>query len=184
MNVVTQINPIKKLDAVSFDTLLEHHNPFHTATNCIFDLRGTHLITSSALTQLAAACYALERNGKSPVIMIDDASVRSYLLRSSFVNVVKTVAKIEPDTLIDSAPAYNHLHGSNPMLIEVTKIESGAALPELLDRIVWVLRYRLKYRKHDAFDVATAVSEICQNTFDHNAHTCGFIAMQGDRLTA
>src|SRR6185503_9760628 len=65
-----------------------------------------------------------------------------------------------------------------PMLVEVTRIDSGGAVPPLLDQIVWVLRYRLKYRKHDAFDVTTAVSELCQNTFDHNSGTPGFVAMQ------
>lgn len=64
------------------------------------------------------------------------------------------------------------------MLIEVTKIQNGAELPALLDRIVYVLCHRLKYKKHDAFDVTIAVSEICQNTFDHNTHSCGFLAMQ------
>src|SRR5258706_2304955 len=71
------------------------------------------------------------------------------------------------------------MRGSNPMLLEVTRVEGGDSLSDLLDRIVWVLRFRLKYRKHDAFDVTTAISEICQNAFDHNADTAGFVAMQG-----
>ena len=66
----------------------------------------------------------------------------------------------------------------NPKLIELTKIDSGTALPELLDRIVVLLRQRFRYIKADSFDAATALSEICQNTFDHNDGTCGFIAMQ------
>jgi anti-sigma regulatory factor (Ser/Thr protein kinase) len=65
------------------------------------------------------------------------------------------------------------------MLVEVTVIDSGAALPRVLDQIVWALRFKLKYGKLEAFDIATAVSEICQNTFDHNEGTCGFLAMQG-----
>jgi hypothetical protein len=64
------------------------------------------------------------------------------------------------------------------MLIEVTKIERGRDLPELLNDIVMVLRGKLKYKKRDAFDVATVISEVGQNTFDHNKQTCGFIAMQ------
>jgi anti-sigma regulatory factor (Ser/Thr protein kinase) len=51
-------------------------------------------------------------------------------------------------------------------------------LSDLLDRTVGTLRFRLKYRKYDAFDVATAVSEIAQNSFDHNSATYGLIAMQ------
>jgi anti-sigma regulatory factor (Ser/Thr protein kinase) len=64
------------------------------------------------------------------------------------------------------------------MLIEVTRLANGKALPELLDRVVWVLRNRLKYRKNDSFDIATVISELCQNTFDHNSDACGFVAMQ------
>ncbi len=99
-------------------------------------------------------------------------------MRCGFFNVVWGVAKIEPEIGPLGSFRYNALRGSNPMLIEVTRIESGVALPALLDQIVWVLRYRLKYRKYDAFDVTTAVSEICQNTFDHNSGTAGFLAMQ------
>lgn len=73
---------------------------------------------------------------------------------------------------------FDYLRGSNPLLIEVTKIASGSALPAILDGIVDVLRDKLRYKKYDAFDIAIAVSEICQNTFDHNKSTCGFLAMQ------
>ena len=106
----------------------------------------------------------------------DDLSVGTYLTRAGFIAAVKPVADIEPSVLTDIE--FDHLRGSNPLLIELTKIETGFALPTLLDDIVSVLRDRLKYKKYDAFDVATAISEICQNTFDHNEDTCGFIAMQ------
>lgn len=64
------------------------------------------------------------------------------------------------------------------MLIELTLIHKGSELPELLDRILWVLRYELRFRRKDANDVTVAVSEIAQNTFDHNSDAFGFIAMQ------
>ena len=165
---------MEKLDSVSFDILLEQQRPFDSAHG-LFDLSGIKLITPAAMVQLASACYALNQRGCRPVIKVDDVSVRSYLRRSAFLNVVQAVAQIEPQ--VPFSP-YDHRSGLNPMLIEVTKIETGAALPALLNQIVWVLRHRLKYRKYDAFDVTTAISEICQNTFDHNAPTCGFIAMQ------
>jgi hypothetical protein len=177
MNAATRITSIKKLDSGSFDTLLGQQNPFGSQ-ECIFDLRGIELITPAALVQLASACYALRQDGRHPVIMIDNESVRSYLMRCSFFKVVQPVAKIEPQAAMAISSLYDHLRHSNPMLIEVTKIEAGAELPNLLDQIAWVLRHRLKYRKYDAFDVTTAVSEVCQNTFDHNSQTCGFIAMQ------
>jgi anti-sigma regulatory factor (Ser/Thr protein kinase) len=129
------------------------------------------------LVQLAVVCYALGKECRQPIIILDDLSVGTYLARAGFLAVVRPVAHIEPSLF--AGLHYEHLHGSNPMLIEVTKIETGSDLPPLLDHIVSVLRQRLKYRKYDAFDVVTAISEICQNTFDHNRETCGFIAMQG-----
>lgn len=168
---------LTKLDSISFDRFFRAQNPFG-GNGASFDLRGIRLITPAALVQLAAFCHAIYRAGRRPVVLTDDEAVRSYLMRSGFCTVVSEVARIEPEIEGLTAWRYQALRGSNPMLIEVTKIESGALLPALLDRIVWVLRHRLKYRKNDAFDVTTAVSEICQNTFDHNSGTAGFVAMQ------
>jgi anti-sigma regulatory factor (Ser/Thr protein kinase) len=165
-----------KLDSVTFDELMARQEPFQGGS-CTFDLSGVQLITPSALVQLAAVCYALHEDGQEPVIILDNPSVCTYLARAGFMSTVNPVARIEPSSFADYP--YEYLRGSNPMLIEVTKMESGAALPDLLDHIVYVLRRRLKYPKYDAFDVVTAISEICQNTFDHNCETCGFIAMQG-----
>lgn len=168
---------ITKLDSITFDKFLQEQGLIQLAAPSI-DLRGIRLITPAVLVQLAAWCQALTRAGRQPTITTDDTAVRTYLMRSGFFKVVDGTAKIEPEPGRFSSLRYDALRGSNPMLIEVTRIDSGAALPKLLDQIVWVLRYRLKYRKYDAFDVATAVSELCQNTFDHNAGTAGFVAMQ------
>src|SRR5258706_8362371 len=168
---------IPKLDSVTFDTLLERHSPF-ASTGCTFDLTGVEFIAPSAAVQLAAACHRLAREGRRPLIVVNDEAVRAYLMRSGFIQVVQPVAQFQPRIPVLRAHGYDHLRGSNPMLIEVTKIQRGAELPALLDRMVRVLHYRLKFKKHDAFDVAIAISEVCQNSFDHNAHTCGFLAMQ------
>ncbi|MGA2269611.1 MAG: hypothetical protein ABSH44_14175 [Bryobacteraceae bacterium] len=167
-----------KLDARTFDDFLRRDNPFVTAGPCVFDLRGVTFVSPAALVQLTAACHAIHQRGQTPVIAIEDSSVRSYLLRAAFFSALEGVADIQPSLVKPWNRIYDHMRGSNPMLIEVTKIESGAALPSLLDQVVDVLRFRLKYRKNDAFDVATAVSELSQNTFDHNQNTCGFLAMQ------
>ncbi len=166
---------ITKLDAVTFDTLLQEQDPFGSGDGK-FDLTDIQLITPAAMTQLAAAAHALSADGLNPEIVIEQESVRTYLLRAGFIEILHPVARVEPP--FSPFMSFNRLRGSNPMLIEVTRIETGSGLPELLDKIVWVLCHRLKYRKYDAFDVVTGVSEICQNTFDHNSGTCGFLAMQ------
>lgn len=168
-------NSMRSLNSVSFDKLLKQQNPFENDP-CAFDLSGIELITPSALVQLAAACFALAKMGKHPTIVLDDPYVCTYLVRAGFIAAVSSIAKIEPSYLAHLD--YEHLRGSNLLLIEVTLIQTGSELPDLLDQIVLVLRNRLKYRKYDAFDVATAISEICQNTFDHNRETSGFLAMQ------
>ncbi len=166
-----------KLDSVSFDALLTRQDPFH-GPDSRFDLRGVRMITPAALVDLAAACYALDRGGRRPTIAVDDPEVRSYLLRSSFVAVVAPVAQLDPVAPGLIVDLNDTLRGSNPLLIEVTKLNSGAALRGLLDRVVSVLCNKLRYDRREAFDLATAISEVSQNTFEHNREVCGFFAMQ------
>lgn len=168
--------PIRKLDSISFDVLLRRQNPFGSAVPT-FDLTGIELVTPCALVQLAAACYALARAGRMPMIVVDDVNVCTYLMRAGFIQVVEPIAQFVPD-VSSTSHAYDGLRGASPVLIEITPIESGHQLSDLLDRIVTALRDRLLYPKYDAFDVAMAVSEICQNALDHNAQACGFLAMQ------
>jgi hypothetical protein len=167
----------KKLDSVAFDALLRQENPFR-GPRSRFDLSGVRLITPAAIVELAAACFALDQRGRRAVIIVDDHRVRSYLLRSNFVRVVESVARFDPHLARPDARGDGRLHGMNPLLIELTRIESGGELPQLLAKVVSVLCNNLAYCRNDAFDVATAVSEVSQNTFEHNRDTSGFFAMQ------
>lgn len=169
--------PTRKLDAVGLDALLLAQNPLGLAPPT-FDLRGVSLITPAAIVQLAALCQHSARASRMVRILADDSAVRRYLVRCGFVAVVSETAQIEPAIERVWSQRYGGRDGSNPMLIELNRIENGAALPKLLDRFVWVLRHRLKYGKRDAYDVTTAVSELSQNAFDHNAGMAGFVAMQ------
>lgn len=173
----TKTKVIEKLDSITFDELLAGQRASDDG-NSVFDLSGTRLITSAAITQLAAACYAANLAGERPRVLVDDSGVRSYLVRSGFVGLMEPVAEIEPGFRSRPLYGWEGLRGSNPMLIELTRIDDGSELPGILDQIVWVLQHRLRYRKPDAFDVAVAVSEIAQNTFDHNREAFGFLAMQ------
>lgn len=174
---VAGVSAIDKLDAVGFDELLRQQNPFADPA-CRFDLRGVRFVTPAGLVQLAAACHALHQGGRRPVITLANTTVPSYLLRANFEAVVRPVARFNPPFKRRYLGAFDHLHGGSPLLIEVTKLEASGELPALLDRVVAVLRGELGYPKGAAFDVAIAVSEASQNTFDHNGPTCGFFAMQ------
>ena len=168
---------ITKLDSVSFDKLIEAQLPF-SASEPVLDLSGVTMITPSPIVQMAAMCHALALEGRAPTIVVQEDSVRTYLSRCGFFQAIREVAEVNPDVGDLDSQFYSARRGLNPMLIEVTHLADGHALPDLLDRIVWVLRNRLKYRKYDAFDVATVVSELCQNSFDHNQGISGFVAMQ------
>lgn len=167
---------IKKLDSVSVDTFIEKTAPFAEGHAC--DLCEFGMITPGAMAQLAAGCTWAAQDGQTPLIRVKDDAVRSYLIRSGFFETLGGVVEVEP-AIPPSAALAAYRRGMNPLLIEMTQIKNGSELPKLLDRIVFALRRRLKYRKHDAYDVAMTISEACQNTFDHNANGSGFIAMQG-----
>jgi anti-sigma regulatory factor (Ser/Thr protein kinase) len=167
----------QKLDSISIDAFLANHVTSPGSLKPL-DFRGVGLVTPGALIQVAAVCDAYSRNGTRPVLIADDGSVTRYLYRSGFARALNGSIAIQPALSLGTAQWLDHMRGSNPMLLEVTRVENGLALPDLLDQIYRVLRYRLKYRKYDALDVTTAVSEICQNAFDHNAGTSGFVAMQ------
>jgi anti-sigma regulatory factor (Ser/Thr protein kinase) len=137
---------------------------------------GLVCLTPAALVQLAAACYALRHAGRQPVLRADEAAVRRDLWRCGFVQVVQPVTTLEPPLVL--APGADQAPRTSPLLLNVTRLATSADLPALLDRLLAILRQRLHYRPDDARDVATAVSELCQNTFDHNAHAGAFLAMQ------
>ena len=175
--IVQPNEPLNKLDSVTFDQMLEQQYPFGKQDPLI-DLGDIRLISPAGLVQLASLCFALVEEGLNPTILVQDSLVRSYLRCSGFLSVIDGIAGIKPPLSQTTSQGYEIMRGSNPMLIEVTKVKTSSELPDLLDRIIWVLRYRLKYRKHETFDIATAASEILQNTFDHNKSACGFVAMQ------
>lgn len=166
-----------KLGAVEFDQLLREQDPFGKPGG-LLDLRGISLISPAGLVQLAVVCHELAESGRSALISVDDESVRSYLARSDFLTAVNSVAQFEPALDPELYRPYTALRGSSSLLIEVTEIEPGQPYSDLLDKVVQVLRERLKYRKSDALDIGIAISEIAQNTYDHNSRDCGFLAMQ------
>ena len=168
---------MKKIDSISFDELLGECNPFDQGAH-EFDLSEVEFISPAGLVQVTAACHSLAKIGRQPTVKTGNGDVRGYLSRSGFFSALDGVAQIDPPLPRVLQLMSDYQRGRNPLLIEVTKIDSGALLPSLLTQIVEVLRRRMKYKKHDAFDVAIAISELCQNTFDHNSGTCGFLAMQ------
>lgn len=165
------------LNEISFDRFLERQNPFDHP-DCVFDLRGFRFITPAGLAQLAAACYAVGLAGRKPIIRTSDNTLLSYLARSEFLDVVGRIARFEPtyQEVFSCAPPKQR--GDSRWLIELTQIQDESCLGDFLGKVIDVLRHRLRYHRSDAYRVATLVSEICQNTLQHNTDTYGFFAMQ------
>lgn len=169
---------ITKLGSETLDQFLRHQNPFTDGFDTL-DLCEVKFITPGGLVPLAAICHALAQQQHPLKIRVTDDALRRYLMRSGFTAIVKNIISFEPQMPRRESLLSRIRRGSNPLLIELTQLEHGETLPNLLDQIVAVLQSPLQYDKYEAFDIAMAVSEICQNTFDHNDLTCGFIAMQG-----
>jgi len=166
---------LTKLDSITFDELIRRQRPFQ-AVEPVFDLSSITLITPSPIVQIAAACFALARDGRTPKVILG-SEIRGYLERCGFFRVVGEWCEKEPQDEWQLALSESR-RGTNPLLIELTHLRDGRELPKLLAKIVEVLQDRLKYKKNDAYDIATVVSEICQNIFDHNKNAAGFLAMQ------
>jgi hypothetical protein len=137
-------------------------------------------VTPGALVQLAAACHNLGRCGKQPSIVVDNRAVRRHLVSSDFVQTMQDVVHFQPPIYFQLSifGVFNFIdncvQGARPPLIGVTKIQRGAKLLDLLNHIVDILKVRLKYKPDEAHDIAIVISEICQNTYQHNTQACGF----------
>ena len=164
-----------KLTPITFDKFIRELNPFNKKT-VNFDLSQVQFISPAVLTQLCSLCHALHKENKQIFIKVSK-EIGRYMARTGFVKSIEHIAQIGPKEYIQTGE-YKEMCGLNPLLIEVTKIDNIAVLPELLDQIVWVMNIDLKYPKHDAYDIVTAISEVCQNTLDHNRGIPAFIAMQ------
>ncbi len=173
----TSGNDDRRLDGVSFDQLLATQLPFDGLG--VFNLCHYRFVTPAALVQLAAACQAIHNEGRRATIVLNRQSdLPRFMLRANFIHVVRPIATFNPDIKRQHLHDFDHLLGTNQMLVEVTKVESAEALRPLLDHILQTLCDVLRYSERDAFDIAVAVSEIAQNTFDHAGQACGFLAMQ------
>ena len=166
-----------KVDGWEFDRLLVEQDPFGDP-GCCFDLRSYKFISAAALVQLIVACRSLGDAGRKPVILLGDRNVAEYLARAGFVRSVQKVAQFEPPFAHDYLKQMRRRYGTSLYLVEATRIKPGIYLEGLLNQVVDVLMTSLLYRPRDAYDVASGVSEICQNSLDHNSQTCGFLAMQ------
>src|SRR5688572_18595125 len=102
---------MEKLDSITFDQLLGNQNPLQ-ASEARFDLNGARLITASAMVTLAAACHYIHRDGRRPVIALNEQSVRRYLARSGFVSIMLPITTFEPPFPPHVPAVFERMRGS------------------------------------------------------------------------
>jgi anti-sigma regulatory factor (Ser/Thr protein kinase) len=155
---------------------LAEQRPFDQLSPRI-DLSDVTFISPAGLVQLTAVCHALFDEDRPATIHIPSLSVRSYVSRAGLITVLRDIALVTPQMGSDLGGAELR-RGTNPMLVELTRFENASALPTILDQIVDVLLGELRYEKREAFNVATAVSEVAQNALQHAGGVCAYGAMQ------
>jgi anti-sigma regulatory factor (Ser/Thr protein kinase) len=168
---------VLKLHYATFDDLLRKQDPFSKDLP-IFDLQKVRMITPSGLAQLAAACHALNLQGKRPKIILPNGDVRSYVVRTGLSKIISPVADIYPPLPKLSFAFFDYFKGKNPRLLELTKIQNSDDIPEAVQKIEKELCSEFNYSSRQSRKIRNAISEICENTFDHNTGCCGFISMQ------
>jgi len=107
------------------------------------------------------------------------------LARIRFCQLLSSVAVFKPPIPAYVLRRYDLHEGASATPVELTRLTSLAALPLLLERIIGALTDQLGYPDDAAKDVAIGISEVVQNSFDHNPAIESFLAMQvygsGDR---
>lgn len=123
-----------KFNAIAFDQMLVKENLFSPGHSTI-NLQGIKLITLSALVQLTAACFALSKVGKVPIIKIDDLGVRSYLQRINFITLINNLVIFDPPYHSVQSESNYQSQNDNPFLIEITQIKSHLEVEEVLNKL-------------------------------------------------
>lgn len=170
-----QARPDHALDARTFEQLLTDQRPFDQPSPRI-DLSDVSFVSPAGLVQLSAVCHALYDADRPATIHIPSFTVRSYVVRAGLMTALRDLALVTPQ-FGKLEHASDLRRGSNPLLIELTRFEDTNTLPSILDQIVDVLMGELRYADREAFNVATAVSEVAQNALQH-AGVCAYGAMQ------
>ena len=144
----------------------------------VLDLSNFSFISPGGLVPLTALCFDLSNKGRTLKIKVSDPNLRNYFVKSGFLDVARKIVRFDPQLLPTRLVEYDDWKGLNTKLIELTKIENHNDLDPILKKTINTLRGEMKYPINDAFNMGIALSEMCQNTIDHNNEVCGFFSMQ------
>lgn len=169
------------LTATNFDDFLA--NVMHTAhihPHITLDLRSLQFIDVFAMVSIIYCCADVqERFGCRVRLEFTEEGAGSFLPRVGFFDVLGSEV-ICADVFTPARLEWERaLHGEDRALLELTRIDSPTAVDMVMDKLIHVLRYHLRYQRHDAYDLAIVFSELCNNVLDHSPVTAqGLAAMQ------
>lgn len=156
---------------VARQEILEDHS-------CSIDLTGLSFSSPGGIVPLAALCCSLAKSHPRIVIKLTHPHQRNYFVSSGFYSVLEDIVVFDPGISKSRLGDFEDRRGANSLMIEIARIGDEKDLPKLLNKFVSILRFRMSLEKEHAYDTAIAVSELCQNTFDHNPEACGLIGLQ------
>lgn len=171
MSNINKLTSITFTEIVRVQRLLEISEP-------VLDLSNFSFISPGGLVPLTALCFDLSNKGKTLKIKVANPNLRNYFVKSGFLDVACEIVRFDPQLLPTRLVEYDNWKGLNTKLIELTKIENHNNLDPILKKTINILRGEMKYPINDAFNLGIALSEMCQNTIDHNNEACGFFSMQ------
>jgi anti-sigma regulatory factor (Ser/Thr protein kinase) len=146
----------------------------------VIDLRPLQFIDLFSILGILYCCEDLCHIHKCRVrLEMEHGGACSYLPRIGFFRVLSGDVErsdVFTPNYLEFVAAYQ---GSNKEVVELTPIETHESLRLLPTHLIDVLRRRMKYPKHDAYDLGIVFSELCNNVLDHNASAVsGLAAMQ------
>lgn len=170
-----------KLTAITFDTFLaEVIEVARTHERVVLDLTDVQFMDVFAMVGVIYCCEDIQGlHGCRIRLEFTDDGAGGFLPRIGFFDVLGPAVEY-PEVFTPARLEWERaLHGEDKRLLELTPIDSPAAIDAVQDKLIHVLHYQLKYRLHDAYDLAIVFSELCNNVLDHSpADALGLAAMR------
>src|SRR5687767_10598445 len=103
-------NQQNKLDAITLDSVVKPNTLF-SDKEPVIDLNNISFISPSALVSLSAICHEIFRNGLKVKILINQKSLRTYLIRSGFQAENQKILDFSPKMRLSRVLTFNSFRG-------------------------------------------------------------------------
>jgi hypothetical protein len=145
-----------------------------------FDLSNLEFIDLYSMVMVLYACRQLATRPDCEIhLYLSGEGACAYLPTAGFLKVIPDGVRVT-HPFGDANLAWREaLLGHDSALLELTPLATYPAVDDVLHKLRYVLRKRLKYQKREANLITMAFSEICNNILDHSQSAVdGLAAMQ------